>query len=182
MNKSVVILSFSPRKHGNCANISKFISKFHEDQATIIHVNRELVSSCGNCDYECLTPGQHCPAITAEYEAMMDTIINSDLVYFVVPNYCGYPNANYFAFNERSVGYFSLDRQKMKRYLNISKRFIVVSNTEGFEKAMQQQTDSEPKILYLKSGKYKKRSTAGDILDSEEAQQDLMEFLSNLVL
>ena len=181
MNKSVTILLFSPRNHGNCANIGKFISKYHDHQATIIHITCELISTCGNCNYECLTPGMKCPAVTEEYETMMETITASDLVYFVVPNYCGYPNANYFAFNERSVGYFAMDRQKMKEYINIPKKFIVVSNTEGFEKPMQQQTNSEPEILYLKSGKYKKRSTAGDILDSEEAQKDLLEFLSKEV-
>ena len=31
--------------------------------------------------------------------------------------------------------------------------------------------------LYLKTGKYKKRSTAGDILDSQEAVADLTAFL-----
>ena len=109
---------------------------------------------------------------------MMDAIISSRLVYFLVPNYCGFPNANYFGFNERTVGYFGMDREKMNRYLEVPKRFIIVSNTEGFEAAMHQQTSDDPKILYLKSGKYKKRSIAGDILDAEEARQDLLQFLA----
>ena len=111
----------------------------------------------------------------------MDAVCQSDIVYMIVPNYCGYPCANYFAFNERSVGYFNMDRELMKRYISVQKRFIVISNTEGdnFRNALQQQTNEEPVILYLKSGKYRKRSTAGDIMESEEAVADLMTFLRN---
>ena len=110
----------------------------------------------------------------------MNSILNSDMVYMIVPNYCGYPNANYFAFNERSVGYFNLDRALTGTYMSVPKAFIIVSNTEGFEAAMRQQTKEEPRMLYLKSGKYKKRSTAGDILESEEAQNDLTAFMQSL--
>ena len=136
------------------------------------------IAPCNGCDYECLTPGKFCPKVTEDYLELMNTVCRSDMVYFVVPNYCGYPCANYFAFNERSVGYFNMDREKMQLYMDVPKRFIVVSNTEGFEQAMQQQIIGDPEILYLKSGKYGKRSTAGDILDSEAAKADLDAFLS----
>jgi len=108
----------------------------------------------------------------------MDKICNSNLVYFIIPNYCGLPSANYFAFNERSVGYFNLDREKTNLYKNIKKRFIIVSNTEGFDQYMQYQVNNAPDILYLKSGKYGKQSIAGDILDSEDARADLDAFLA----
>lgn len=109
----------------------------------------------------------------------MDRICRSDLVYFIVPNYCGYPCANYFAFNERSVGYFNLNRNRMDQYMSVPKRFIVVSNTAGdpFRAAMSQQTAKEPDILYLQSSKYHKRSIAGDLLESEAVKADLEAFL-----
>ena len=71
-----------------------------------------------------------------------------------------------------------MDREKMERYMNIPKRFIAISNTEGFEDAMHQQTNSTPEILYLKSRKYGKQSIAGDILESDAAKADLDQFLS----
>lgn len=108
----------------------------------------------------------------------MDRILNSSVVYFVIPNYCGFPCANYFAFNERSVGYFDLDNSKLEIYLNVPKRFIIISNSEGFEDAMQQQTKEQPDIMYLKSRKYQKQSIAGDLLDSEAAKTDLHKFLA----
>lgn len=56
---------------------------------------------------------------------------------------------------------------------------IIISNTEGdnFKNAMMQQVSGQPVMLYMKTGKYKKRSTAGDIMDSEDAQADLRAFL-----
>ena len=179
MNKLITILSFSPRNSGNCAAISRYVSKYHEKH--IVHsivMDRNAVPACGNCDCECLKPNLDCPLRTKEYDRIMDTVSQSDLVYFIVPNYCGYPCANYFAFNERSVGYFGMDREKMDRYMNVPKRFIIVSNTEGFEEAMQQQTNEPPEILYLKSRAYGKSSIAGDILESDAAKVDLDAFLS----
>ncbi len=94
------------------------------------------------------------------YNEIMDSICSSSLVYFVLPDFCGFPCANYFAFNERSVGWFGQNRDKLKQYLSVNKRFIVVSNSAGenFEKALLQQANSAPEILYMKSAKYGSKS------------------------
>lgn len=117
--------------------------------------------------------------MTDVQKKVMDTICSSDLVYYVVPNYCGLPCANYLAYNERCVGYFNMDRQLTQSYMSIKKAFIIVSNTENdfFVQAMRGQTNQEPEILYLKTGKYGKRSIAGDLMDSEAAAQDLAQFI-----
>ena len=177
MNKKVTILNFSHRNRGNCGRTADLIADFYN--RTNVFTYSVAMEPCGGCDYECLTPGAACPNVNDHLKEVMDAVIDSDLVYFILPNYCGYPNANYFAYNERTVGYFNLDRALMDRYMSVPKRFIVVSNSEGdsFVNALRQQTNEEPVILYLKSGKYRKRSTAGDILDSEEAQADLRAFL-----
>ena len=138
------------------------------------------VQACSNCNYECLTPGQACQNLSNQQRMAMDAICNADLVYYMIPNYCGYPCANYFVFNEKCVGYYNGNRELMQKYLSIPKRFIIVSNTEGvnFENAVRQQIKGDPEILYMKTGKYGKRSTAGDIMDSEAAQADLNAFLN----
>ena len=175
----VTILSFSSREDGNCARISEYLTQFYSrTNVQSFIIGSDSFAPCGGCDYECLKPGLKCPQLNAEQSAIMNRICDSELVFFIIPNYCGYPCANYYAFNERSVGYFGMDRGKMNAYMNVPKRFIIVSNTEGFEDAMRQQTNSEPEILYLKSGKYKKRSIAGDILESEDAKTDLEQFLA----
>ena len=63
--------------------------------------------------------------------------------------------------------------------MSVRKRFIIISNTESnFTEAMQQQTNDQPDILYLKSRKYQKQSIAGDLLTSKAAKSDLQAFLT----
>ena len=174
MDKNVVILNFSPRNDGNCGQICNFIAEYYK--RTNVFVYDVRLEPCGNCNYECLTSGERCPALTAEFKKLMERITASDLTYFVLPNFCGFPCANYFAFNERTVGYFNGDHNLMEAYLDADKRFVIISNSEGFESAMQQ-TSAEPKILYLKSGKYKLRSTDGDLLTCADAVNDLADYL-----
>ena len=174
----VTILNFSSRKHGNCASIDEFIKNYYENTNICVYNINEYIRPCEDCSYECLKEDTECPDITG-IKAIMDRIIISDMVYYVVPNFCGFLCANYFVFNERTVGYFHLNRALMNRYMMITKKFIIVSNTEDsvFYKAMEQQSNY-PQILYLKSRKYAKKSIAGDILDSEDAKVDLSVFLT----
>jgi multimeric flavodoxin WrbA len=181
MNNKVCIISFSSRKNGNCEHIAEQIVEYYDIRTNVHYysVDAEDFGPCGGCDYECLKPGVVCPRLNDRQKIIMDTICSSDLVYYIVPNYCGYPCANYYAFNERCVGYFGLDRMKMNQYMSVKKRFIVVSNTqtEAFRSAMQQQTKDEPEILYMMTGKYHKKSIAGDLMESDAAKADLEAFL-----
>lgn len=177
MENRIIVLNFSPRSSGNCQSISQFIVEyFSKSNVRLFFVGME---PCSTCDYECLRRGADCPKCSDDQIKLMDAIVDASEVYYVVPNFCGYPCANYFAFNERSVGYFNGDRKKLQEYMAVKKRFVIVSNTENesFTKAMSQQIQGIPEILYMKTSKYKKVSIAGDILESEEARADLKEFL-----
>lgn len=156
MSKSIVLIRFSSRNLGNCKAITDQIMDYYQTEIVVdFTADGNTVAPCSNCDYECLAPGKTCPNLDSAQKT------------------------NYFAFNERTVGYFNGDRELMKKYMSVPKRFIIVSNTEGasFANAMKQQVSGEPEMLYLKTGKYKKRSTAGDMMDSEEACADLKAFL-----
>ena len=177
MNKCT-ILNFSSRENGNCARIGEYLLNYYQNKATVFTIDANNFAPCNTCNYQCLKPEMLCPQLNHEQRKIMDEICNSNLVYFIIPNYCGLPSANYFAFNERSVGYFNLDREKTNLYKKIKKRFIIVSNTEGFDQYMQYQVNNTPDILYLKSSKYRKQSIAGDILDSEDARSALNAFLA----
>ena len=179
MSKKVVILTFSPRKSGNCGKIADFIGDFHmRTNVQMFEITAKNYLPCNGCDYECLNRAA-CPAATAYQKQVMDAVMDSDLTYYIVPNFCGWPNANFFAFNERSVGYFAMDRSKLQQYMSVPKKFVIVSNTESdtFYNAMKQQTSAQPKLMYLKTGKYAKRSTAGDLMESEDARNDLLAYL-----
>lgn len=181
MSKSIVLIRFSNRQNGNCKGISDVIQDYYRDHTVqTFTIDANTMPACSNCDYECLAPEKVCPNITPAQSQIYKSICNADLTYMIIPNYCGYPCANYFAYNERSVGYFNLDRALMGKYTNAKKRFIIVSNTEGpnFENALKQQS-SKPEILYLKTGKYGRRSTAGDLMESKDGKADLMAFLGS---
>ena len=179
MDKIITILNFSGRNDGNCEQICKFIEHFHANTNICVINIKDHFDTCKNCNYQCLRPEQVCPKLGAEQRTVMDRLMESHRIYYVVPNYCGWPSANYFAFNERTVGYFNGDRSKMKSYMQIDKRFIVVSNseTEMFRQAMSQQTTEPLNILYMKTSKYTRQSIAGNMLDFEEAKNDLLKYL-----
>lgn len=178
--KNVVILNYSDRKQGNCTRVASYIAMHHSQTNVHTYVIDSRISPCGGCDYECLKPKEKCPRVTTYQEEVMNAVIASDLTYMIVPNYCGFPCANFLAFNERSVGFFNMDRTLMNHYMNVKKKFVIVSNSENevFDQAMRQQTNDAPEVLYLKSGKYGKRSIAGDILNCDVAKADLDAFLA----
>lgn len=178
--KNVTILNFSSRKDGNCANIAKYIAVHLANTTVQTYVIDQRIGPCNGCDYECLRHGIKCPSISTYQEEVMGAVLDSDVVYLIVPNYCGFPCANFLAFNERSVGYFNLDKSLMQRYMDVRKRFVIVSNSESevFIKAMEQQANDVSEVLYLKSSKYNKRSIAGDLLESPAAVADLKGFLA----
>ena len=178
MSNMITILNFSPRTNGNCEQITQYIKDFHSESIVKIYHIESNVTPCSACDYECLKPGSVCPGITDYLRELMQDICASERAYYIVPNFCGYPNATFFAFNERRV---ALMKETRAVYPGIEKKFIIVSNTESecFAQAMRQQVAGDPDMLYLKSGKYKKQSTAGDILTSQEAQADLKAFLES---
>ena len=52
--------------------------------------------------------------------------MHSEMVYFELPNYCDYPCANYFIFNECSQCFFQRKPDLLEAYLTIPKRSIVI--------------------------------------------------------
>jgi len=59
----------------------------------------------------------HCPSLSREHASLYESVFQADLVYYVIPNICGMPNSLYYAFIERSIGDFDLDRAVMYQYI-----------------------------------------------------------------
>ena len=72
------------------------------------------------------------------------------------------------------------DRELLNRYLQKSKKFIVVSssNQENFKNILQYQTVMAPDILFLDSREFNQRSIEGKLMNNEEAKNKLIQFLS----
>lgn len=179
MTKQIVILSFSGRKGGNCEQIAEFIAKYSENSVNLYRMHEQTIRMCGDCAYECFVPGKECPHMADDERALLEQICNSDEAYFLVPNYCGGPPAMLYAFNERSVSYFAGHPERLERYMNVPKRFIVISSNqpETFRNAFLQHDRGEQKILWLSARAHGLRSMGTELLEVEEVQKQILEFI-----
>ena len=176
---SVCIVSFSSRKNGNCSQIGDFL-RLHLPDAKLFDFANFTIKACGNCAYSCFDGGSNCPLYADKECEILDAITSSTATYFIVPNYCDYPCSNFFVFNERSLCYFQNNEKLLATYLQVPKKFIVVSNgnVENFKTAFSYHTNEEPKLLCLSAKKYGKVSIDGNILTSKQAVNDLMKFVT----
>ena len=176
---SVCIVSFSSRKNGNSSQRGAFIKSVLPDAAFYDFANFSI-SACGNCEYQCFNGGSNCPYFADKEREILDAITNSSITYFIVPNYCDYPCSNFFIFNERSLCYFQNNEKLLNAYLQVHKKFIVVSNSnlENFKKAFAYHTNVEPEILCLSAKEYGKMSIEGNLLTAKQAVDDLRMFVS----
>lgn len=172
-----LIINFSSRHNGNCANIARYIQSFYPS-AQVIHFFNLNVSACGSCDYECFQKREACPYYEDSIIPLYDRICNSSLTYFVVPNYCDYPCSNYFIFNERGCCYFGSQENSVKKYLAVPKKFLVISNTnrDHFSEVFSDQLEEKPQILYLSAKDYGKISLRGDLVTSDQVLAQIREF------
>ena len=132
-----IIVSFSSRTDGNCTKIGKLIKENTKD-SILFSFSDFSVKACGECNYDSFKKREECPHVGDMECDILDSIVHSEITYFVLPNYCDYPCANFFAFNERSQCYFKGKPDLLNAYLRVPKRSIVVSNTneENFIKAL----------------------------------------------
>lgn len=172
------VVSFSSRADGNCARIGKLICSLLED-AEWFDFSSFAIHPCGQCGYECFSDAESCPWSADMERRLLDGMIRSDLVYFILPNYCDYPCSSFFIFNERSQCFFQGRSDLLDAYEKVPKRAVVVSNTneENFRQIMRYQAYEEPDILFLPAKKYGKTSIAGDLLTSEKAAADIAAFV-----
>lgn len=177
------ILSFSGRTGGNCEKIAAEIQILLRDRDAVCYdFSKFVLHPCGQCRYDCFQKDGVCPhGDDPEYE-ICDTVANSEMSYFIVPNYCDFPCANFFAFNERSQCYFQWHAARLERYLAAPKKFITVSNTgrENFLTAFRDHVPegTEPDTLFLSARAFGKISIQGNLMDSEEARSALRRFLN----
>ena len=174
------IISFSSRADGNCGQIGRFIQSRVADSVLFSFADFEI-HACGRCSYECFANREACPNVNDMEITLLEAVVNSDITYFILPNYCDYPCANFFIFNERSQCFFQGKPDVLDAYLKVPKRAIVISNTDedNFRKALSYQSEAEPDILFLSAKKYGKKSIAGDLLSSEAVVSELTRYINS---
>jgi hypothetical protein len=178
----ITIINFSGRKNGNCHNIANLIKQYHGSSDIVIFEFCDFsITACGKCNHECFHNRKKCPYYEDTLVRLYESIDSSDLVCYIVPNYCDYPCSNFFVFNERSQCYFQDQTILLNQYLAIPKKFIVVSNTEkkNFVNVfMYHVTEGvKPDILFISAKKYDKDSINGDLMSSKAARKTVEEFV-----
>jgi len=160
------------------------IKKTHlkrNETVTLLELSDLTFSTCGNCNYECFTDKRDCPFIDDDVVKAYSAICSSDISYYIVPNYCDYPNALFFTFNERSQCYFQDEPNLLIEYLSVQKKFVVVSNTEkeNFRHAFKYHVGEGEEVftLYLSAKDFHKVSIEGDLMACEKAKQSVLDFV-----
>ena len=172
----VILLSFSGRKNGNCERIAQHIQSIAGGR--ILSFADLNVHPCGQCRYECFEHGERCPHFRDDLRSIYEAILQSDCAYYILPNYCDFPNAHFFAFNERSLCVFSGNEALLAAYGKIPKKFIVISGGEenNFRAALSQHS-TNPEILFLCAKDFGQRSTDGALTESPEAIAKINSFM-----
>lgn len=180
MAGKICIISFSGRAGGSCSNIAEILRRYWKEEAKAYDFSNLSITPCGHCGYQCFQAGDKCPYFSDPVYEMYGAVVKSEVTCYIVPNYCDFPCANFFTFNERSQCFFQNHQELLDAYLAVRKKFIVVSNTgrENFESAFRYHVSEEvnPDILFLSAKKYQKVSIHGDLMDSEEARQAVLQF------
>lgn len=173
---NTVILSFSGRKNGNCAQIAEFVESLTGGKAFLF--SDLEIHPCGQCGCECFRNGADCPHISDDVHSLYEAVTASDLAVYILPNHCDYPNAHFFAFNERSLCCFSGRPDLLEAYGQVPKKFIVISGGEqdAFRRALSQHA-SDPEILFLRAADYGKKSIAGDLMTVPEVARQIEYFI-----
>ena len=180
MNSCVV--SFSGRKEGNCSAAARILTEALSSRGGVQYFDFSALrlTPCGQCGCQCFQERTRCPYFGDPVFSIYDAITHSDLSCFIVPNYCDYPCANFFIFNERSQCYFQHHPQLLERYERAAKKFIVVSNTgrDNFLTAFQYHTgDAPPEVLFLSARRFGRVSIRGDLMDEPEARAAVLRFM-----
>ena len=177
------VISFSGRRDGNCSAVAQAVrdALSGRDSVQYFDCSALALTPCGGCGCECFQARERCPYFDDPVFGMYDAVTRSSMSYFVVPNYCDYPCANFFLFNERSQCYFQGRPELLEHYERAPKKFIVVSNTgrDNFITAFQYHTgDAPPDVLFLSARRFGKVSIRGDLMGSPDARAEVLRFIN----
>lgn len=175
---SICIVSFSARKNGNCEKIGRFVQTLLPDAKRYSFSDFEI-HPCGGCNCECFERRDLCPWMRDREFELLDAITHSEQTWFILPNYSGYPCANFFIFNERSLCYFQGRENLLEAYERVPKRAIIVSNTDAgqIREALRYHADNDMPTLILSASAYGRKSISGDLMTSEAAVADVKRFV-----
>ena len=109
-----LIITFSARRTGNCADIAAHIG------GDVMRFADLHAHGCADCAYECFRG--ECPHRADGVYALYASMLAYDQVVLVVPMYCGNPSSLYFAFCERGQDFFRTE----ERWNEVLSRLFII--------------------------------------------------------
>ncbi|MBQ9837924.1 MAG: flavodoxin family protein [Oscillospiraceae bacterium] len=109
-----LIITFSARDNGNCAEIAKYLSNGND---AIVDFKRLHFHGCIDCSYECLEANP-CKYRDDDIYSLYARMSSYDKIVLIVPMYCGNPSSLYFTFNERGQDFFMQNEAAYSRILS----------------------------------------------------------------
>lgn len=181
--KKVFVISFSSRKNGNSFHIASYVTQALKNAVLHEHVEMIDFSSiisnvCGECNYECFD--NMCIYLNDDIYNLYRKLLTADLIFSIVPIYCGLPCSNYFIFNERIQG--ALRGDEFSKLDSVKKKYIIIGNTGiQISKEIFSQNDDElmeSDILSLRSNDVCERSIKGNLMEYDYYKKLLDDFLN----
>ncbi len=173
----MLILHFSARDTGNCADIARYIAGDGDETAALCRLQ---VHPCARCAYECF--GDGCPYRGDDAERLYRRAAQEGAV-LIVPMYCGRPSSLYFAWHERGQGFFMRHEDL---WADVSRRMRIIAvygseqETPDYLRVFDDWFDgnAQGRVLGLERHRYHQRM-ADSLTDVPEVRRMLDDFMAS---
>lgn len=182
-------LIFSSREEGNASKMLHYcMNKLenHKNELEIINIHDLDINPCGKCNYECCRNGI-CP-INDDIPHLFEKFVESDLIIFALPTYCGHLPSTYFILSERSQAAMSDEKNYETDFLR-KVNFIFIGNIiAGGEMSSHEALSTFanraffPETILLSSRDYNMKPINGDMIENEHVRYKLDRFVDRLLI
>jgi multimeric flavodoxin WrbA len=182
-------LVFSSRKEGNSSRILHYCMKrFKEEsyEVEIVNMHDLKTNPCGNCNLECCKR-MGCPIID-DIPGLFNKCLESDLLLFALPTYCGHLPSTYFILSERTQSLIGDEIDYEKEFLR-KLNFIFIGNiTSGADMSTHEALytfaglNFFPETVLISSRDYNMKPINGDLIENKFVQYKLNSFVERLLI
>lgn len=180
-------LVFSGRSDGNSFKTLDYcLDGFRKvtDNTEIISINDLSIHPCGKCKYECCKNGA-CP-INDDISDLFKKCLESDLILFSLPTYCGHLPSSYFIFSERSQAILRDKKIYEDQFLKKINIILIGNIIAGGDMALHEALNSFtgrgffPETVLLSSRDYNMKPIDGNLIENSHVRHKLDGFIERI--
>ncbi|WP_141432213.1 flavodoxin family protein [Bacillus sp. 03113] len=181
-------LIFSARKDGNTSKMLYYcMDKLDstKNEVEMINIHYLNINPCGKCQYECCK-NAICP-INDDIPSLFNKCLESDLILFGLPTYCGHLPSTYFIFSERSQAMIKNEKIYVNEFLK-KLNFIFIGNIiAGADMSSHEALysfagrDFFPETTLLSSRDYNMKPINGDLIENQFVRHKLDGFVERIL-